>query len=854
MNGNIKGDEEGEWTYVGARGNSVIDYVLGNEDTREGVGKVEIGDKIDSDHMPVIVWVKGEMGGKKGRKGGGKRRMVGRWSEEAGEEFREKFAARASGGDGLQEDWEGLKGKILEAIGEMGKNEKIKRKGWWDEECRVGKQLAREELRKWRKEGGDGLAFRERKREYQKLCEERKKKEREKWEKEIEGIKTESQVWKVVSRERKRRSRIDERIRMEEWEQYFRDLLGGVEGRVGKLGKSRREGDGEKDLEIGEIIRVVKGLKDGKAAGGDGIPNEIWKHGGSEVQEELWRICNRVWRGGGWPEDWAEGVVVPIAKKGDSRKVGNYRGVTLTQTAYKIYAAVLAERVREEVERKGLLPASQTGFRKGLGCIDNIYVLNYLINRQVRRKERRLVIMFVDLKAAFDSVDREVLVEAMRKRGVREGLVERCEEVLRETKSKIRVGEEEGECFWTERGVRQGCPLSPLLFTLMLADIDEELERGGWGGVKVGGRKIRTLSYADDIAMLAEEEDGMRGMMGVLERYLEGKKLQLNAEKSKVMRCRVGGGRWKKVSWRWKGKVIEEVGEYNYLGYTITRDGGQKAHVQDRLRKGAAVMGQVWGIGKRKFGKDWGRRVWLFDKLVWSVVSYGVEIWGWKEREGIEKLQERRKCRVCGWENETWEHVWEVCMWMDDSKGWQESMWEMLEDEGGGEEWMRMIDDWRMGMNEKSGSGKPPELGSELEPPYITYSRNIFDRVKLGRHRTSRENTSLEGTNSTELRLPPISGRRWVAGSSLFTRFTKLVTPIFKKMPLEHSPTRQALSGQRTRQQPTEVTFEETVENRKIILAQIKTPVLLMVRVSKLPRKCVYSLFGRKILFYGLRK
>ncbi|XP_076301434.1 uncharacterized protein LOC143219315 [Lasioglossum baleicum] len=775
MNGNIKGDEEGDWTYVGARGNSVIDYVLGNEDTREGVGKVEIGDKIDSDHMPIIVWIKGEMRGKKWRKGGGKRNMVGRWSEETGEVFRKKFVLKTSRGDGAQEGWEGLRGKIKEVIGEVGKNEKIKRKGWWDEECRVGKKLAREELRKWRKEGGNGIAFREKKREYQKLCEEKKKKEREKWEKEVEGIKTESQVWKVVNRERKRRSRVDERIRLEEWEQYFRDLLGGVGGRVGKLGKSRREGDGEKELEIGEIMRVVKGLKDGKAAGGDGIPNEIWKHGGSEVQEGLWRICNRVWRGEGWPEDWSEGVVVPIAKKGDSRRVGSYRGVTLTQTAYKIYAAVLAERIREEVERKGLLPASQTGFRKGIGCIDNIYVLNYLINRQVRRKERRIIIMFVDLKAAFDSVDREILIEAMRKRGVREGLVERCVEVLKETKCKIRVGEEEGEYFWTERGVRQGCPLSPLLFTLLLADIDEELEKGGWGGVKVGGRKIHTLSYADDIALLAEEEDGMRGMMGVLERYLEGKKLQLNADKSKVMRCRVGGGRWKKVSWRWKGKVIEEVGEYKYLGYTITRDGAQKAHIEERLRKGAAVMGQVWGIGKRRFGKDWGRRLWLFDKLVWSVVSYRVEIWGWKEWEGIERLQERylkwilgvgrctpgymareelqrellrgragvrawgyekklgedkRMCRVCGWESETWEHVWEVCMRGDESKGWQESMWEVLEDEGGGEEWMRLIDDWRMGMNEKFGmnvninrKGEPTDReGRDVQRPNLADS------------------------------------------------------------------------------------------------------------------------------------
>jgi len=49
----------------------------------------------------------------------------------------------------------------------------------------------------------------------------------------------------------------------------------------------------------------------------------------------------------------------------------------------------------------------------------------------------------------------------------------------------------------------------------------------------------------------------------------------------------------------------------------------------------------VWGIGKRRFERDWRRRIWLFDKLVWTMMSYGVEIWEWKEREGMEKLQER---------------------------------------------------------------------------------------------------------------------------------------------------------------------------------------------------------------------
>lgn len=64
-------------------------------------------------------------------------------------------------------------------------------------------------------------------------------------------------------------------------------------------------------------------------------------------------------------------------------------------------------------------------------------------------------------------------------------------------------------------------------------------------------------------------------------------------------------------------------------------------------------MGQVWGIGKRIFGKDWGRRLWLFDKLVLAVVSYGVEVWGWKDREKVEALHERYVRWVLGVDRNT---------------------------------------------------------------------------------------------------------------------------------------------------------------------------------------------------------
>jgi len=265
-------------------------------------------------------------------------------------------------------------------------------------------------------------------------------------------------------------------------------------------------------------------------------------------------FCNKVWKGGGWPESWKEGVIVPIVKKGEGERVKDHRGVTLLSTLYKVYVAVLAEKLREEMERKGIIPPNQTGFRKGMGTVDNIYVLNYLVNRQLGREGGKVVALFVDLKTAFNSVDREVLIEALRERGVSEGLVERIEEVLRETKSRVRVGKELEQSFWTARGVRQGCPLSPLLFIILLADLEEEMKKVKWGRIRLGGRRVYDLEYADDMVLLAEGEEEMRSMIERLERYLDKKRLELNAEKTNIKRFRKGGGRMGKRDWRWKGK------------------------------------------------------------------------------------------------------------------------------------------------------------------------------------------------------------------------------------------------------------------------------------------------------------
>ncbi|XP_043263108.1 uncharacterized protein LOC122403575 [Colletes gigas] len=384
---------------------------------------------------------------------------------------------------------------------------------------------------------------------------------------EVAEAKTENRVWEIVNRGRKKRKGVDESIKKEEWKEHFMGLLGGVENRVRIGGEEGRRRGEEEGISKEEVKRVVRRLKEGKAMGWDEIPNEAWKYGGERGLELAWEVCRRVWDGEGWPQGWKEGIIVPLAKKGGGKREQEYRGVTLMPTLYKV------------VKRGG-----------------------------------KLVALFVDLRAAFDTVDRRTLREAMEWRGAREGLRERVREIYMVTKSRVKVGG---------------------------ADVEEEMRKGRWGGVEVGGRRVCTLAYADDLVMVAKDEEEMGSMIRRFEGYLEGKRLEVNVEKTKVVRFRKGGGRERKVEWRWKGKRIEEVKEFKYLGYVFKRNGGQEAQVRDRVRKAGVVMRQAWGIGKRKFERDWGKRMWLFDALVWTVAGYGAEIWGWREREEMERMQER---------------------------------------------------------------------------------------------------------------------------------------------------------------------------------------------------------------------
>lgn len=140
------------------------------------------------------------------------------------------------------------------------------------------------------REKGHGKIYREKK-EYKKLCDRKIKKENERWVKKPKEARRKSEIWEIITMERKERKKMNDGIGIEEWKEYYARILGRVEERV--VGRERRlEDEGERKEELGreEMRRAIRNLKDGNNAGMDGITGEVWKYGGEEIERWLWKF------------------------------------------------------------------------------------------------------------------------------------------------------------------------------------------------------------------------------------------------------------------------------------------------------------------------------------------------------------------------------------------------------------------------------------------------------------------------------------------------------------------------------------------------------------------------------------
>lgn len=222
---------------------------------------------------------------------------------------------------------------------------------------------------------------------------------------------------------------------------------------------------------------VPHSLKDGKAAGSNGTPAEFFKYSTKAFKESLTKALDIIFTFGTLPDHFNETLILPIFKKGDPNDPINYRGISFLNSALKIYTTLLYKRLNTWVNTNKKLSEFQAGFRSGYSTIDNIFVLTSIAQIKLNQNQK-LYTFFVDFKAAFDKINRNAMFNKLYNLGLSSKFVHALEKLYQQTTANVIKGQERSEKLLINRGVKQGCNLSPLLFALFLDDIVDKLTCG----------------------------------------------------------------------------------------------------------------------------------------------------------------------------------------------------------------------------------------------------------------------------------------------------------------------------------------------------------------------------------------
>jgi hypothetical protein len=197
----------------------------------------------------------------------------------------------------------------------------------------------------------------------------------------------------------------------------------------------------------------------------------------------------------------------------------------------------------------------------------------------------------------------------------------------------VRVADGESEPGVIGRGVRQGCPLSPLLFSIYAEAVMVEAMEGIEEGVRVGGELVKDVRFADDQGMVASTEKGLQEVMDGLNETAKRYDMKINVKKTKAMVVSREEGR--AVNIVIDGQKVEQVATFKYLGAVMTENGTCIEEVKARIGMAKQAFGKIKELVTKRLKRELKKR--MVKTLVWPVALYGCETWTMK-KEVTDKL------------------------------------------------------------------------------------------------------------------------------------------------------------------------------------------------------------------------
>ena len=236
-----------------------------------------------------------------------------------------------------------------------------------------------------------------------------------------------------------------------------------------------------------------------------------------------------------------KGCILPFPKKGDLGLAKNYRGITLTSTAAKIYNALLRNCIEPKIDN--ILRKNQNGFRINTSTTSQILTIRRILEG-VRAKKLQTTLLFVDFTKAFDSIHRGKMEQILLAYGLPKETVAAITILCSNTKVKVRLPDGDTEYFDIVAEVLLGDTLDPYLFIICLENVlrtsigkirENSFELTKKRSRRYPAKTITDADYADDIAILANTPNQPETLQLSLERRATGIGLHVNAHKTEYM-------------------------------------------------------------------------------------------------------------------------------------------------------------------------------------------------------------------------------------------------------------------------------------------------------------------------------
>ena len=287
-------------------------------------------------------------------------------------------------------------------------------------------------------------------------------------------------------------------------------------------------------MSLAEVAQAMRHSPSGRSPGPDGIPAELYRKLGAALGPLLSRLFSAIGQLADAPAGFLDGAVAMLHKAGSRVVVANYRPITLLNADYRLLTKVLASRLQRALAE--VIDPVQTAFLAGRRIGENLMLLQSLpawLRRQ--RPAAGAVVVLCDFAKAYDTVSRPFLLRVMERLGAGTPFLRWTATLLRHTRACTVVNGFASKPVAFRAGVRQGCPLAPLLYLFVGQALLYWWRARGVGIPGPGGRPLAALQYADDALALLPSVAALPGFLGAMATFGDASGQRLQPPKVKLL-------------------------------------------------------------------------------------------------------------------------------------------------------------------------------------------------------------------------------------------------------------------------------------------------------------------------------